>query len=284
MSLFYKKIGVQLVIKSICALFVFLFQLTLWGQLGQSYGMDCSRDLSRIVREYIKQHIAPVYESHDTEMPRSCPLIKERDFFHDHEAHKTEDSYAKWLCEYCGKAFYAENFLDNHLQNKHAHHLYTGPDAVCLADYCDIFRCDVISGRVEPTFWDTALCIEDDMSDLITKCNKVFSTCNPRGVSTNKSSVIMNKTKGMVCSSLTCNKFWFTGKIEPEQWIMLLKTFCTVMLIASMFVYYFIAYHHFCTDSFQQGGPRERYQPYKRDLDKIPRKKVRKRAKQNDWT
>jgi hypothetical protein len=46
-----------------------------------------------------------------------------------------------------------------------------GPDAVCLADYCDIYRCDIISGRIEPSFWDTALCIDDDMTDLILKCN-----------------------------------------------------------------------------------------------------------------
>jgi len=45
-----------------------------------------------------------------------------------------------------------------------------GPDAVCLADYCTEFRCDVTMGWVTPTFWDYALCIEDDMLDMAANC------------------------------------------------------------------------------------------------------------------
>ena len=33
-------------------------------------------------------------------------------------------------------------------------------------DYCEIFRCDVLSGVANPTFWDVALCMEEDMADL----------------------------------------------------------------------------------------------------------------------
>ena len=44
------------------------------------------------------------------------------------------------------------------------------PDSVCLSDFCDVFRCDVIHGRSDANFWDTALCIEDDMTDMVSKC------------------------------------------------------------------------------------------------------------------
>ena len=43
-------------------------------------------------------------------------------------------------------------------------------DSVCLADYCEIFRCDVLSGMAMPTFWDVALCMEEDMKDLTVDC------------------------------------------------------------------------------------------------------------------
>ena len=43
-------------------------------------------------------------------------------------------------------------------------------DAVCLADFCEIFRCDVVSGAARATFWDVALCMEEDMKDLTQDC------------------------------------------------------------------------------------------------------------------
>ena len=42
---------------------------------------------------------------------------------------------------------------------------------MCLSDYCDIFRCDIVSGAIKPDFWDSALCIDDDMVDMVNKCN-----------------------------------------------------------------------------------------------------------------
>ena len=41
---------------------------------------------------------------------------------------------------------------------------------MCLADFCEIFRCDVISGVARATFWDVALCMEEDMKDLTQDC------------------------------------------------------------------------------------------------------------------
>ena len=41
---------------------------------------------------------------------------------------------------------------------------------MCLADFCEIFRCDVVSGVARATFWDVALCMEEDMKDLTQDC------------------------------------------------------------------------------------------------------------------
>ena len=41
---------------------------------------------------------------------------------------------------------------------------------MCLADFCEVFRCDVLTGTAKPTFWDVALCMEEDMQDLKADC------------------------------------------------------------------------------------------------------------------
>jgi hypothetical protein len=68
--------------------------------------------------------LKPVYKTHNVEMPRSCPFHGERDIYHKHESHKTEEGYGKWACDYCGKMFYAEMYLDKHLSYKHSDHMY----------------------------------------------------------------------------------------------------------------------------------------------------------------
>ncbi|KAH3769567.1 uncharacterized protein LOC127844170 isoform X5 [Dreissena polymorpha] len=219
------------------------------------YAGQCPRDQSRSVRKVLEHHMEEFLQGDADALPRSCPFHIHRDMYHDHESHKIEESYGKWYCNYCGKSFYAESFLDNHFSRRHPQHVYTGPDSVCLADYCDIFRCDVISGRVDPTFWDTALCIEDDMVELATDCQEVFKRCFTEKLNSGPVFEAINKTMSMVCSSLTCSRYWFTGKVEENQWLMLLKTFCTVFLIGSLIIYYFLAYHHFFSESLFLDNP-----------------------------
>ncbi len=47
-------------------------------------------------------------------------------------------------CEFCGKSFYEEKYLDLHFDNRHKEKVNHAEDAICLADYCDILRCDVL--------------------------------------------------------------------------------------------------------------------------------------------
>ena len=48
--------------------------------------------------------------------------------------------------------------------------LFGQEDSLCLADVCEVFRCDVIGRNIIPDFWDVALCLEDDMKSLHRKC------------------------------------------------------------------------------------------------------------------
>ena len=45
-----------------------------------------------------------------------------------------------------------------------------GKKIVCLADYCDIVRCEVIAGHRKPQFWDVALCKEHELQQRRLKC------------------------------------------------------------------------------------------------------------------
>lgn len=45
------------------------------------------------------------------------------------------------------------------------------PDTTCLADYCDIFRCDVISAQYAADYWTKALCKEDELIGLKKTCH-----------------------------------------------------------------------------------------------------------------
>ena len=48
-----------------------------------------------------------------------------------------------------------------------------GPRAACLADYCDVFRCNIVSGKLRPHFWDIAMCKDDEMQKLNARCQVI---------------------------------------------------------------------------------------------------------------
>ena len=54
---------------------------------------------------------------------------------------------------------------------------------MCLADFCEIFRCDVVSGVARATFWDVALCMEEDMKDLTQDCTVRIGLPDKSGLS-----------------------------------------------------------------------------------------------------
>ncbi len=83
----------------------------------------------------------PIFKRHRVKMHRECPLHVARDVLGLQEAAKRFYRNDLWVCAICGKPFVAHVFLDMHMYNAHNNVRYSGDDAVCLADYCDIFRC-----------------------------------------------------------------------------------------------------------------------------------------------
>lgn len=91
--------------------------------------------------------LAPIFAKYDYELPLECPFHPQRDLFAPQEAAKQQNRPTQWQCGFCGKNFYEERYLDVHFDNRHRSEVNIAEDAICLADYCDIFRCDVLVSK-----------------------------------------------------------------------------------------------------------------------------------------
>ena len=70
------------------------------------------------------QELVPIYKDLGIKVPYECPFFKERDRYLDNEDHKERESLNRWSCDYCGKAFIGEIYLDAHFDNRHADTIY----------------------------------------------------------------------------------------------------------------------------------------------------------------
>ena len=58
-----------------------------------------------------------------------------------------------WTCSQCGKSFTGEHELEHHIHQRHPHLSEPEDFSICLADYCDILRCDPQKDRVIRRPW-----------------------------------------------------------------------------------------------------------------------------------
>ena len=59
----------------------------------------------------------------------------------EHERHKEVVRRTQFRSLYSDKVFKSEYYVDKHMDNRHMDKIPPGAD-VCLADYCDVLRCD----------------------------------------------------------------------------------------------------------------------------------------------
>ncbi|CAH1127880.1 unnamed protein product [Ceutorhynchus assimilis] len=109
------------------------------------FKISCPRDNARIVRKIVQSKWIPVLDKYKVKLPLECPFHPQRDIFGPQQAVKKQHRPSQWTCGICGKSFFEEKFLDMHFDNRHKGYINMAEDAVCLADYCDIMRCDVIN-------------------------------------------------------------------------------------------------------------------------------------------
>ncbi|KAJ9505465.1 hypothetical protein QJQ45_024798, partial [Haematococcus lacustris] len=93
------------------------------------------------------QYVFPQLGNKVKQLPAGCPLLPsvDVDVLLAHEQHKARKNAKHMKCQYCGKMFKSELFIDRHMQRKHVDQV---PEAtlqtahICLADLCDVLHCD----------------------------------------------------------------------------------------------------------------------------------------------
>ncbi|XP_070576029.1 uncharacterized protein [Ptychodera flava] len=212
------------------------------------HGYSCSRQHSRTARQILEEHFYKHYIEGAVDVPVSCPLLPARDMYLGNENHKSQETISKWSCHYCGKAFMTEQTLDVHFDNRHSDQVLQGPNAVCLADYCDYLRCDIVSGARKPGYWDKALCKESDVAVLKEKCETMVKVCAPLSLIGTERYDFQRVVRESLCSSLTCDKFWEVPLKQGSAFGMTAYVIAVVLLFTGLIVYYFIVYSHFYTE------------------------------------
>ncbi|XP_055381695.1 uncharacterized protein LOC129612201 [Condylostylus longicornis] len=105
----------------------------------------CSRDNSRLVRKIIHSKWQPILDQYKVKLPIDCPFHKIRDIFWPIQKAKKKNRPTQWTCSLCGKSFFSEKYIDDHLEKHDV--INQAEDAICLADFCDVMRCDVWSSQ-----------------------------------------------------------------------------------------------------------------------------------------
>ncbi|ELT91124.1 hypothetical protein CAPTEDRAFT_220314 [Capitella teleta] len=210
---------------------------------------ECPRDRSRIVRNIFIEDVLPILAEFQVTASESCPLSADRDMYAEQEQRKFMESSSKWTCNFCGKSFYDERSLDNHFENRHPKNILTGPRATCPADFCDIFRCDVISGAHRAGYWEVALCRDADLIHTHHRCEDLLRNCLPSNIPHATRDLILARFEKAICGYLTCDMFWeipenrVSNPVGTAIYIVLF-----ILLSFGLLIYYYAAYSHFYTE------------------------------------
>ncbi len=173
------------------------------GESGGGAGA-CSRERSRHARGVVAEALEPLAEAAGVELKRACPLRPERDMFLEHEQHKERLPGDKWRSTYAGKMFRSEYFVDLHMDNRHMDKVPPGAD-VCLADFCEVLRCDDYYTRYYPRKGRQytprqGLCREGRMAEAREECRALLEACIPEGLK------LRQFLEVHLCDNLTCQR------------------------------------------------------------------------------
>ncbi|CAH1976910.1 unnamed protein product [Acanthoscelides obtectus] len=149
------------------------------------FKISCPRDSARIVRRVIQSKWIPILDKFKVSLPLECPFHPQRDIFSPQELSKKRHRPSQWICGICGKSFFEEKYLDLHLDNRHKGYINMAEDAVCLADYCDIMRCDVLANQRTESMMTSQVNTDVEVwretsKTRIEGCAKSLATLGPR--------------------------------------------------------------------------------------------------------
>ncbi|XVF54619.1 hypothetical protein PTKIN_Ptkin05aG0196200 [Pterospermum kingtungense] len=122
---------------------------TLMHEPHRTHEVHCSRERSRMAWQIIEDYLMPFVEEEGYQISTKCRLHRDNDLFRDQEEHKINYDVNEWRCGYCKKSFRAENFLDQHFDNRH-YNLLNVNQSKCLADLCGALHCDFLMNSKSP--------------------------------------------------------------------------------------------------------------------------------------
>ena len=150
----------------------------------------CSRERSRHARAVLDEFFHPVVDKNRFELPPACPFARSKDMYLEHEMHKEVVRRTQYKSLYSDKTFKSEYYVDKHMDNRHADKIPPGAD-VCLAEYCDVLRCDAFRGwrATDPKArFEHALdafgfyaheCDKASLEEARARCDRVVALCFP---------------------------------------------------------------------------------------------------------
>ncbi|KAM7283402.1 uncharacterized protein ISCGN_000511 [Ixodes scapularis] len=229
----------------LCVEVVILLLLSHVGWNGPSSPrvQPCSRSQSRVARQLVRRKLTGVLQRYRVPMSPDCPFHPSRDLYwwpQGPAAGSVGSASPGWKCPMCGRGFFCEDKLTSHWDQEHAPDLPKVDNGVCLADYCDILRCDVLGHKLAvsevappprqqartdpkcvgstPTDDPRCSCDEKHMLALQQKCRIVVQQCVIgllSILSVKDFQDIEEELNNGICSYLTCNKYWDDTLIEP---------------------------------------------------------------------
>ncbi|CAG2162110.1 unnamed protein product [Oppiella nova] len=171
----------------------------------------------------------PILDRYRVPVPMDCPFHPQRDYLwwpdiEDEYEYDDEISF-QWTCPFCGSNFLCAERLAIHWDEIHRNEFTRSEDSICLADFCDIMRCDVIIAnkrkrrnrlrslalsKNKTEFNIQTNCDPKHMKFLENKCETIVRQCT-QGLITSISSKdyrdIEYELIESVCSYLTCDRY-----------------------------------------------------------------------------
>mmetsp|Transcript_45375 Transcript_45375/g.116120 ORF Transcript_45375/g.116120 Transcript_45375/m.116120 type:complete len:270 (+) Transcript_45375:171-980(+) len=147
--------------------------ILLWAAVAAG----CDRRESRLARQVLHEHVTPHLTAAGMELPIACRLHPKHDMYRDQEEHKKQLRVGNWRCDYCGKLFKAEEYLDKHMDNRHSN---MTQGTVCLAEYVDLLHGhDFHDGLRSLRHQSVHNCTVSVMDKRAMHCQNMFSKCFP---------------------------------------------------------------------------------------------------------
>lgn len=138
----------------------------------------CPRDRCRNVRNILQKEMYLPSRAYNYELPATCPISPITDQYAIHEDHKKRVRYRQHQCLFCQKTFRSEYWLDLHMERKHSAEVPENATG-CLADYCEIFKCDNNEDDDKQKTIGPNLCEANIMKTKRLSCLALINKCFP---------------------------------------------------------------------------------------------------------